>query len=182
MLDPDKALAQLESRDKAAAEEQHEELPPTTVIDLDCLGFRGRRYQGRFIYRVPTLGMNVQIAQLKDQYLPGGGRASPADALLVEQICYLEVCLQAPRPEWYKPLHLYDAIPIGTLYGEAIKYEARFLGPAPKSGEDAATTGRAANNGGPHLQDQGAVGRKVQPPAERRETLVAHGEGSSRTG
>lgn len=171
MLEPEKLHAQLEEADKPEA---LEEVLPVTKIHLDVES-EGKRYEGDFVYKVPTLGDQIAIGRMKTAYLPQGAIADPNAALIVEQVCYLEITLQKPRPDWYQPFKLYDAVPISRLYAEAVAHERRFHGQpsllqaAPQA--DAGSEDGAADRG----DGEAPVGRKVQPAAKRRETLVAHG-------
>ena len=95
--DPSELRERLEGKTTEA-----EGLPPTTVIDVK--GTHGRRYVGRFTYKVPTLGDQIAIGQLKSIYLPQGAVADQNATFIVEQISYLEVTLaKEGRPAWYKP-------------------------------------------------------------------------------
>jgi len=156
-------------------EDKPDDLSPVTNIEIDVVGSRGKRYAGSFTFKVPTLGEQVTIGQMKAVYLPQGSPADQNAMLLVEQICYLEVTLDKKRrPDWYKPMVMYDAAPIGELYRRALDYERRFHGADKVSGGDQkVASGEAGSDG----EREAPVGRKVQPPAERRETLVAVDKG-----
>lgn len=176
MKSPDEVLRDMRQSEDDAEAETEEELPPITTIELDCTDDRGRQYKGSFVFKVPTLGDQIVIGKLKAQYLPDGAAADTNAALLVEQICYLEVCLQFsnkhPRPDWWKPFHFYDATPVTALYMEVMAYEARFHGGDKDSDADQGDAGTGQEDGvGTAATDQPHVGRKVQPPAKRREVV-----------
>jgi len=151
--------------------ETDDELSPIKSIHLDTKGSRGKRWTGDFTYKVPTLADQIKIGAMKTAYLPMGSANDNTAALLVEQICYLEVTL-TKRPDWWKPMDFFDATPVSELYKEVTQYERRFHGGSEDAGADA----EGAESVDEPVQDAGAdVGRKVQPPAKRRETLVSHG-------
>lgn len=151
------------------------EVPPHTRIDLDFTGKRGKRYTGSFLYTVPTIADMVKIGAMKSALLPQGSAGDPTAGVLAEVICYLEVTVSHPapmqRPKWYRPLKDRDAGPYQELYRRCLDYEARFHGEDSEAGglED------ASGEAGP-LRDAAdpaaSVGRKIQPPAERREVLA----------
>jgi hypothetical protein len=177
LKDPAELIRELDDKQKPS----DEELPPITVLELDVEGTRGRRYRDQFHFKVPTLADQIMIGKLKNQYLPEGGAADINATALVEQICYLEVTLQKPRPDWWEPFAFYDATPIAALYKEALAYERKFHGEhddnQPDS-EGAGSTERPDDGGAVHEADKAPVGRKVRAAAKRRETIIAHGEGS----
>lgn len=152
-------------------------LPSKTVIDLDVTGSQGRRYQGRFLYEVPTLGEIVQVGRLKAVYLPQGSPADVLAATIVDQVCYLQVCVrfdkEFPKPAWWPAnvLELRDPTPVSALFGRCLDYEARFHGRDQKPGAD---PGRPAEAEESARGSEAHVGRKVRPPAERPETLAGH--------
>ena len=177
MQTPEELLKHIEETEKAEAADRGE-LPPITRLKIDVEGTRGKRYRGEFIFHVPTLGDQIQMGRLKSTYLPQGGAADANAAILTEQICYLAVTIQDPKPEWWNPFGMYDAAPIGTLYGEALTYERKFhgrdeVGESASSGDGQA---QSESDGGSELDGEATLGRKIQPPAKRRETIVAHTE------
>lgn len=183
MDSPDAALDQIKRDQRDPAQEAQVELPPQTVIEIDVKDARGRRYQTKAIYRVPNLQDQIQIGQLKAVYLPNGS-PDPQVLSLVDAVCYLTVTLsfseQYPEPSWWKDrMQLYDVTPLFALYGRALDYERKFLG---DSEDDRASQGDgqvSADQGGHDRDGEAHVGRKVQAPPERSETLAAHGEGSA---
>ena len=175
MKTPDEMLRELE-RDEEKSSAEYGDLPPVTRLSIDVKGSRGKRYQGDFTYKVPDIGDQIRIGQLKNQYLPQGGAADPNALLLVEQSCYLEVTI-TDKPDWFKePFRMYDATPMSTLYGRALEYERRFHGADEDGAEAQSAAGQPGSdaNTGSDAADSASLGRKVQPSAERRETLVSH--------
>lgn len=170
---PEQVLASFS--DAAADKPPEEALPATTRIDLDVKDASGRVYQGTFTYKVPTIADQINIGRMKTAYLPAGSPADRVAELLVEQISYLAVTLQGEKPAWYKPMDMHDAAPISALYARCISYEARFLGGGAQRAGDPEESGSAREHDGNRKTD---VGRKVQPAAKRRETLVSNDEGS----
>jgi len=156
--------------DFAKTEEAADELSPIKSIQLDVQGSR-KRWVGDFVFKVPTLADQVKIGAMKTAYLPMGSANDVSAATLVEQICYLEVTLQK-KPDWWKPMEFYDATPVSKLYEEVTRYERRFHGER----KDARANGEGLEGvEEPTSGTSAHVGRKVQPPAERSEVLIAHG-------
>jgi len=177
MKAPGDVLRDMGQAEKAEGEPA-EELTPVSKVTLDVTGSRGKRYQGVFHFKCLQLGDQVQLAKLKAHYLPQGAAADPNGMLLVEQICYLEVALLDPKPDWWRPFQLYDATPVSALYTEVASYEARFHGEDPdRRGLPEVSGAEGEHDGGDPPAGDAAVGRKVQPPAQRRETLIAHSAG-----
>jgi len=178
MKTPEELLERIEH--DADAKEAESSLPSITKIHVSVVGTRGVRYQGDFIYRVPRMIDQVSIGRLKSEYLPQGGMADPNAAIIVEQLCYLAVTIQDPKPDWWKPSEFYDAAPLGAVYKEALNYERKFHG---GDADDSKVRSGVGSDGilesdGPEPASEVAVGRKVQPPSKRRETLVTHSERS----
>lgn len=164
---PDEMGASLQSAPLEAAEK--EKLDAETWFEIDCTDTRGNRYRGRFHYRVPTLGQTIEIGRMKAAYLPNGAATDRTAALLVEQICYLHITLQKPTPAWWKPFELYDALPVSTLYAEAISYEARFLGVGSNDGSNkGAPAGAPENNASPAVADANGTGLSTRAASKRR--------------
>jgi hypothetical protein len=172
MDSPEEISARLDAaRGKMAQEpEESVDLSPVKILHLDVKGTR-RHWKGEFTYKVPTLGDQVKIGAMKSVYLPMGGSQDPNATYLVEQICYLEVTL-TKKPDWWKPMEFFDAIPVSALYKEATRYESKFHGERPESGTDFEGREDMEESDGGGGSD---VGRKVQPPAQRSETIVSHG-------
>ena len=173
MKTPDQLLKELENEEEP--EKESDELPPIFPVSIDVTDGRGKRYTGKFTAKVPNLGDQIRMGQMKAGYLPQGGAADPNAMMLVEQICYLEVTLQKPRPSWWQPFQLYDATPVSALYSEVASYEARFHGEHPHQRANQDRSGESElDEGGAPAEGDAHVGRKIQPPAERREVVVAH--------
>ena len=150
--------------------EDNGDLPPITTLSIDVVGTRKKRWKGDFTFKVPNLGDNIKIGAMKSAYLPLGGGSDPQAAALAEQICYLQVTL-TKTPDWWEPAKFYDATPVTALYGEATRYESRFHGEDTKPRAD---TEVSEGVGEPDGGGSADVGRKIQPPAKRSETLTAH--------
>ena len=157
---------------KQEAAEAPKQLPPTTVISIDVEDSSGRRYQGKFVYSVPTLRHMVAIARIKAGYLPGGSPMDAAGAAIVEMLSYLEVTIgKENRPDWFtNSLDLYDMTPVSELYKEALDYERKFHRGSANAGSSGASAGAGSDR-----TDQSAVVEDVEPTPQRRETLFSHG-------
>jgi hypothetical protein len=175
VVDPEEAARLLSG---TADEEAAEEIPAVTTIELDVRDARGRRYQGKFHYHVPTIGDQIKMGQIKTVMLPQGSPSDVNAAVLVDTLAYLQVCItfneQFPKPAWWKPMALYDATPFSELFRRCLDYEAKFHGRGPDA--------RGDEDGAPGAEERGGsgelpVGRKVQAPAQRRETLAGDGSG-----
>jgi len=155
-------------------DEEYEDLSPMTTLSIDIKDTRGKRYNASFVYKVPSIGEQIEIGRLKSAYLPQGAVADRNAQLLVEQICYLEVTIQKnDLPAWWKPFELYDAAPVTALYAEAIKYERRFLGVdsevrvAPQKDQVGSEVDEGSDD-----STANAVGSAVPRATKRRETLI----------
>jgi hypothetical protein len=148
-------------------------LSPVKAIDVDYTDANNKNYRGKFVFRVPAIGDQIEIARMKAIYLPTGAAADPNGVMLVEMICYLEVTLQKPRPEWWSPHKFYDQGILSEVYGRCLDYEAKFLGRRPAEASDRqGTTGGEENDGTTHDTGEGAVAGSVQPSRKRREVLT----------
>jgi hypothetical protein len=165
---PAEMRAEVEGAD---SDQQAEQLPPTTTFNIDET-VRGRRFQGTFGFKVPTLADQIVIGQMKNRYLPGGGTADVQSALLVEYICYLEVTLTS-KPTWWKPLEFTEADLVMKVYQEAVSYTNRFLGRGPKRREADSDDG-GEDGGGGDSDPEGDVEPSVSSPDQRSKTTLAH--------
>lgn len=170
--DPEAALTAM----RGQVADTPESLPPTTTIELDITDQRGKRYVGKFLYHVPTLGQQVEIGRLKTQYLPQGSPADMNAATIVEVTAYLTVCIEFndayPKPAWWNPLQAYSMEPYSALFGRCLAYEAKFHGESSVDRGDE----RAPEQEGPSVgSDPVRVERQIQPPPKRRETLAGDG-------
>lgn len=102
-------------------------LSPVYAFDVDVKDQRGKRWQGRFVFNVPSLGDQIKIARVKSALLPAGAPSDPNGALIAEMMAFLQVTLTA-KPSWWKPERFFDPTPLIAAYKEARQYEARFLG------------------------------------------------------
>lgn len=140
------------------------------TIDETILGIR---YQGLFNFKVPTVADQIMIGQMKNNYLPNGGKADPQSELLVEQICYLSVTLQDPKPVWWKPMEFTATDLISKLYLEALAYANRFLGRNTDTGANSGSN-ESQDDGSDALGDESAMGENLQRPNERSKVTLAH--------
>lgn len=175
MIDPQEGLKAIEENGSQKPEEVETDLPAETTIEMDAKGLRNKSYRIRCRYRVPNLGDQIKIGQLKSLYKLGAGTDANAE-LLVEQIAYLQVTIGFPdgyeKPPWFtKMLDLYDATPISELYRRCTAYEARFHGTDSDEGPDQEAD---SGSGTSSRSGEANVGEEVQPSTERRETLVSH--------
>lgn len=158
----------------AAEEKAVEDLPPLTTLTIDVTGSRGKHYQGSFVFKVPTIGEQIEIGRLKAAYLPQGATSDPNAALLVEQCCFLEVTIQKKgMPAWFRPFDLYDAAPVSALYAEAIKYERRFHRTDKNVNADLEGAAGSANGSGDTAENVLALGTDIPAPAQRSKVLIA---------
>lgn len=170
-ISPDELRKQWSS---AADEKEVEDLPPITTLSIDVVGSRGKRYQGSFVFKVPTIGEQIDIGRLKSAYLPQGSAADPNAALLVEQCCFLEVTIQKKNmPAWFRPFELYDASPVSALYAEAIKYERRFHRTDKNAAADLESNSEAENKRGSDPAGVVALGEDIPATAQRSKVLIS---------
>lgn len=164
---------------KKDEDESNGDVPAVKRIDIDMKDTRGKHHEGFVVFRVPTIGMQIEIGNLKATMMPGGVPSDgDASGLMNEMLCYLEVCLdKKQRPDWWKPHRFYDASILSFVYAQARAHHARFLGHAEIDGDDAGSTGEGRDDDG-----RDALERDLQPPAERRETLVSHSDRGARAG
>jgi len=149
-----------------------ERLPPTTRIEVDET-IRGVRYAGTFVFKVPTLADQIVIGQIKARYLPNGGKADPVSELLVEQICFLEVTLQDPKPSWWRPLEFTESDLLAKVYVEAMGYANTFLGRNSVSGEVDGDNG-IGNDGGGDGASESTVDEGVSSADQRPPLVISH--------
>lgn len=171
VVDPEAAARMVERATEDEGEK--DDVPPTTVIDLDVKDARGKRYQGRFYYSVPNIGDQVKMGQIKAVMLPHGAPSDVNAAVLVDTLAYLQVTItfndNHPKPSWWNPMKLYDATPFSALFRRCLDYEAKFHGRGEVDrGDEDGALGAAERAGGGEV----SVGRKVQAPSQRRETLA----------
>ena len=124
-IDLDSIEASVSKTPKQDADEPA--LSPVYAFDLDVKDQRGKRWQGRFTFNVPSLGDQIKIARIKSTLLPAGAPSDPNGALIAEMMAFLQVTLTA-KPSWWKPERFFDPTPLLAAYKEARQYEARFLG------------------------------------------------------
>lgn len=160
-----------------ADDDDGHQLSPTTTLEIDEV-IRGIPYKGQFTYEVPCVGDQILIGQLKAKYLPEGGKADPNSAILVEQICYLEVCLKGQKPSWWTPMQFREADLIAILYAKGVAYANRFLGRG--TGSDSAGQGDVTRHGnGDHSADEGDVEQDLPSPDKRPPVVISHAKRTS---
>jgi len=149
---------------------------PTTIIEVDTV-IRGRRYQANFVFNVPSIGEQITIGQMKSVYLPNGATADANAQMIVEQICYLEVCLKDPKPEWWKPLEFMEGDLLAEVYSKGVAYANNFLGrdavPGSATDEDGREDGR-----GDDATPESDVVTGVQTPDQSSPTLINDSKGA----
>jgi len=175
LADPRKVLEEANREKKS--EDGDDGLPPITKIHLDVVGTRGKRYQHTFVYKVPNLGDQVKMAQLKANYLPLGAAADLNGFSIVEQIAYLTVTLDPKHlPDWWDVWNLYDGTPLSALYKEVTDYERRFHGSSKAGGDVRGGEELARENGsdrrGSGEADDADVVEEAPAPPQRRKTLA----------
>ena len=173
--DPETLLAKTRASQQDA-QEPEERLPPTETIHIDCKDGRGHEYKHSFYFTVPKLGTRLDIANMKLGYLPAGPTPDVMVDQLVHMICFLTATItfndRFPKPHWWDFWNLYDATPFTVLYREATLYESRFHGEPAVDGGDQVADVEQPDTG--DRSDSPSLGRKVQPPTERPETLAAN--------
>jgi len=178
-MDPGAALARSrKAKGKGKDEDEREpgELPPVDTFHIDVVDGRGKHFVGKFTYKVPQMGDQIEIGAVKSGYLPAGCMADPQALFIAEMIAYTYVCI-TDAPDWWKPHLFYDAKPLEAVYARCRKYEDRFHGRDADGGSDRVGSGRegaeddlAAEDGG-----DGDVGGELRAPAKRREILAGDG-------
>jgi hypothetical protein len=148
-------------------------LSPVYPFHLDVKGDRGVSWVGDFVYQVPTIGDEILIGRMKNQYLPQGGLADSHSALLVEAISYLEVTLKE-RPKWWEPLKMRDSSPLFAVYSEVRSYERRFRGHAETAAERTEPVAQQETGSAPVGSDR--LGGEVESASKRSEVIVSHGD------
>lgn len=146
-------LEALTSGERKKEDGGSEELSPIHTFEIDVKDYRGKRWQGKFVFHVPALGAQVKIARLKAALLPAGAASDANGALIAEMMAYTQVCF-TEKPSWWKPERFYDPLPLITAYKEARMYERRFLGAEVADDRDDAS----ADGVGSNPSDQGDVG------------------------
>lgn len=126
-LDLDALEAQVSG--KVKDEPKGDGLAPIHSFSIDVKDKRGKTWKGKFVFRVPSLGDQVKIANFKARLLPGGAMTDPNGALIAEMMAYCQVTFTA-KPSWWQPARFYDPTPLIAAYKEARSYEDRFLGAA----------------------------------------------------
>lgn len=175
-MDPAKVRAasrKAKSRQNEEKEEENEDSPIST-FSIDCKDTRGKVYAGQFTFRVPALGDQIKIAQMKAHYLPNGAAADPNGLMLAEMISYLEITL-TEKPSWWAPHLFYDATAVNEVYGRCLAYADRFLGKNQVGRDDHDGSGdEEEDDESADHSDHGDVGGGVRASSKRREVLSAN--------
>lgn len=138
---------------KVKEEVRGDGLSPIHTFAIDVKDKRGKTWKGKFTFRVPSLGDQVKIANMKARLLPGGAMTDPNGAFLAEMMAYCQITFSV-KPSWWQPARFYDPTPLIAAYKEARSYEERFLGAAVADDrDDAEEDGLGADP-----SDQGDVG------------------------
>lgn len=168
---------------QSGTDEKIEELPPITTLEIDVTVGHGKRYAGKFKFKVPTLGTTIDIGNTRTAYLEQTESADPVQLMLVEMLAFLHHTIEADEvnPAWWKDTNrgvdLYHIDPIGELYKKAKAYQVKYLGPSLEVGEAKKSTDEQ-----PDETDSNDVERDVQSPPERRTIMEIDGKGGVRTG
>ena len=150
-----------------------EKVSPIFPFEVDYTTRDGEQLKGRFVFKVPSVGLQIEIARMKAIYLPTGAMADPNGQLLVEMISYLDVTLQE-KPSWWLPHEFYDHGVISHVYGRCLNHEAKFLGKASKSRRDEESLPSEAANPETEQTDAASpVDGDVPASRKRREVLTA---------
>lgn len=177
-MDPSAALARgRKAKAKAAEKEpEPEEVPPIHTFHVDVTDARGQHYRGKFTYKVPTMGDQIEIGAVKTGYLPMGCAADPQALMIAEMIAYCFVCL-TETPDWWQPHMFYDATPLDAVYRRCRDYEDRFHGrdAVRGAGHRGAQQEGEADWAGADEGGDGDVGGDVRSPTQRREVLAGDG-------
>lgn len=184
MQSPEEKLKEITGSRKEAQEQ--EQVPDRYTFEIDVTDSRGKRFQGRFTTRAPTIEDMINVGRLKAAFLPEGAVDDPVSATLNHMTCHLAVVLES-KPSWWNPYKFYTSDPLVAVHREVAAYEARFLGTGQESGaesgEDPSRDGSGQSQGSGRGVDRGPdVERSVQAPAERSETIVSNRKGSPGTG
>lgn len=147
---------------------------PIYTFNVDLTDSRKKRYTGRFTGKVPNLGDQVAIGQMKAAYLPQGSPADPNALAIAEMISYCHVVL-TEKPDWWQPHLFWDVEPLQVVYNKCREAEDRFLGIDANGRRDAGgAEGDAQDSGAADHHAEGAVDGGVSASSQRREVLASH--------
>lgn len=159
---------------KKKEEQEPEMVAPTYQFHVSVTDRRGKTWEGLFEGKVPTVGDQIRIGQMKAVYLPNGSASDPNALLLAEMISYTHVCLTA-KPKWWAPHEFYDEAPLIEVYGRCRAFEDRFLGRTQDQGRDAhGSSDEGSDEGAAEARDLGDLDGDIQRSSKRREVLTPH--------
>ena len=171
-----------EAASRFSGEDKREELSPVTTLEIDEETPNGKRYSGKFRYRVPTLGDIIDIGNLYSRYIENANNPDQTAEALAYAFAFLHVTIKDDEinPPWWKEsnrgVDLYHSAPIFKLYRLAIEYQARYLGKPVEVGEMKKSAERGSDE-----DDSRDVGGDVPASPERREIMRIDGKGGVRT-
>jgi len=147
-------------------------LSPKTTLVLDVTAVSGKKYEGKFQFKVPSMGDRIDIAALRSRYLQELEHVDSTGTNIADALAYLSITIDgASAPAWWREsnngIDLFHYEPLFKLYALGRAYESTFLGYTP---DDSATDG--ANENGPASDADGGVDGDVQPAVERSEVLA----------
>ena len=147
-------------------------LSPKTTLVLDVTAAGGKKYEGKFQFRVPSMGDRIDIAALRSRYLQELEHVDSTGTNIADALAYLSITIDnASAPAWWRDsnngIDLYHYEPLFKLYALGRAYESTFLG---YTVDDPATDGSDAD--GLHADVDGNVDGDVQPTVERSEILA----------
>lgn len=166
-----------------SSEEKAEDLSPVTTLEIDTTVANGKRYAGKFKFKVPTLGTTIDIGCTRAAYLDQTEGSDPVTMMLAEMLAFLHHTIEEDdtNPAWWKEtnrgVNLYHMDPISDLYKAAKVYQVKYLGPSPEVDETKKSTDEQLDEDG-----SSTVGGDVQSTPERRTIMEIDGKGGIRTG
>lgn len=170
-MDPDEVQRRSRKAKNKQAEEEARMDSPVYRFSVDITDKRGNRYAGEFVGKVPNLGDQIAIGQMKTAYLPAGSPADPNALSIAEMISYCQIAL-TEKPDWWKPHLFWDVKPLQVVYGRCLDFEEKFLGITSDGGGDArGASGEETDEGAAADRAGGDVDGGVQAPPKRREVL-----------
>ena len=167
-------VASVGRKAKKKEDQEPDMVAPTYQFHISVTDRRGKVWEGNFEGKVPTVGDQIRIGQMKAVYLPNGSPADPNALTLAEMISYTHVCLTV-KPKWWAPHEFFDELPLFEVYGRCRSFEDRFLGKSKAQGGDASgSPGEGQDEESAEDSAGGDLDGDVQRPAKRREVLTPH--------
>jgi hypothetical protein len=161
--------------------EDKEELSPVTTLEIDVELPNGKRYSGKFQFKVPTLGDRVDIGSTRAKYLDQVEGIDPNAQMIAEMLAYLHITIEDndANPAWWRNsnrgVDLHHMLPIVKLYTAAIEYQNKYLGTSVGVGEM-----KKSSEGGSGEANTGVVESNVPAAPERRTIMQIDGKGGPR--